>query len=62
MGRGVLQSEPGRLFMAGAACQPWRADVVFTPIAPDAFAAYQEPGHVKIAWTLEVEPVTPESA
>ena len=62
MGWGVLLSEPGRLFMAGAACQPWRADVAFTPIAPDAFAAYLEPGHVKIVWTLEVEPVTPESA
>ena len=62
MGWGLLQNEPGRLVIAGAACQPWLADVVFTPIPPASFAAYQEPGQVKIAWTLEVEPVTPESA
>lgn len=62
MGWGLLRSEPGRLFIAGAACQPWLADVVFTPIPPASFAAYQEPGHVKIAWTLEAEPVTPQSA
>ena len=62
MGWGLLQNEPGRLFIAGAACQPWLADVVFRPIPSASFAAYQEPGQVKIAWTLEVEPVTPESA
>jgi len=62
MGWGLLHSEPGRLFIAGAVCQPWLADVVFAPIPPESFAAYQESGHVKIAWTLEVEPVTPHSA
>lgn len=62
MGWGKLASEPGRLFVAGAVCQPWLADVVFTPLPADQFAGYHEPNHVKIAWTLEVEPLTPTSA
>lgn len=62
MGWGVLLDHPGRLFVAGAACQPWRADVVFTPLEPDRFAAHDEPDCVKIAWTLEAEPLGPELA
>ena len=62
MGWGVLMREPGHLFVAGAFCQPWLADVKFTPIAPADFAAFREPNCVKIAWTLEVEPLGPASA
>lgn len=47
-----LAEQPGRWFVAGAACQPWQPDVVFT--AMDA-----KPNHVQIAWTLEAEPVGP---
>lgn len=43
--------------MAGAQCQPWLADVTFTPVPPAEFASYREPNRVKIAWTLEVEPL-----
>jgi hypothetical protein len=57
MGWGVLVEEPGRLFIAGAACQPWQADVVFTPVAPADFAGYAAPDAVKIAWTLETRPL-----
>jgi hypothetical protein len=57
MGWTVLVEEPGRLFIAGAACQPWRANVVFTPVAPDEFADYAAPDVVKIAWTLETQPL-----
>jgi hypothetical protein len=59
MGWGVLTEVPGRLFVAGAVCQPWQADVVFTPVTSDRFAAYAEPDRVKIAWTLEAEPLGP---
>lgn len=59
MGWGVLADEPGRFFVAGASCQPWKADVVFTPILPEQFASDAEPDRVKIAWTLEAEPVGP---
>ncbi|HTK31460.1 MAG TPA: hypothetical protein VL332_05805 [Candidatus Saccharimonadaceae bacterium] len=60
-GWGVLADEPGRVIVRGAVCQPWRADVVFTPIPPERFAAYAEPDLVKIAWTLEAEALGPET-
>ncbi len=41
----------------GAVTQPWKADVKFTPVAPDRFAAFAEPDLVKIVWTLETEPL-----
>jgi hypothetical protein len=62
MGWGVLLDEPGRMFIAGASCQPWKADVVFTPIPADRFAASEEPGRVKIVWTLEAEPLDSTSS
>jgi hypothetical protein len=60
MGWGTLAEEPGRIFVAGASCQPWKADVVFTAIPPGEFSSYAEPDRVKIAWTLESEPLGPE--
>lgn len=62
LGWGVLEEMPGRWLVAGAVCQPWRADVVFTPVPADRFAAFAEPGFVKIVWTLEVEPLGQEKA
>lgn len=59
LGWGVLAEEPDRLFIAGAACQPWQPDVVFTPLTAATFAAYTRPDAVKIAWTLEVESLGP---
>jgi hypothetical protein len=56
LGWGVLAEEPKRLFVAGASCQPWLADVVFTTRTAGDFRAFAEPGFVKIAWTLEVTP------
>lgn len=57
LGWGVLAEEPGRFFVAGAACRPWLADVVFSPVAPRDFPDYAEPDQVKIAWTLEAKPL-----
>jgi len=57
LGWGTLSDEPGRWFVAGATCQPWLADVVFTPVPREQFADYAEPNRVKITWTLEVEPL-----
>jgi len=59
LGWGCLADEPGHFFVAGAACQPWQADVIFSPIAPEQFATYAEPDRVKIAWTLEAEALGP---
>lgn len=59
LGWAVLAEQPGRLIVCGATCQPWLADVTFTPVAAEAFAAHAEPGRVKIAWTLEAEALGP---
>jgi hypothetical protein len=60
IGWGILAEEPGRLLMAGASCQPWKADVTFTPIPAEEFAGYAEPDRMKIAWTIEVEALGPD--
>ena len=61
MGWGILAEEKGRWLVAGTVCQPWLADVVMTPLPPGRFAAYGEPGGVKIAWTLEAAPLDESS-
>jgi hypothetical protein len=60
LGWGVLDEAPGRYVICGARCQPWEPDVRFVALPPAAFAAYAEPGQVKIAWTLEALAVAPE--
>ncbi len=59
MGWGVLAEEPGRVFVAGASCQPWQADVVFEPRSAGDFLAFSAPDRVKIAWSIEVTPTGP---
>jgi hypothetical protein len=61
VGWGVLARNPDELLVAGAQCQPWLANVVFTPIPAAEFRDYHEPNRVKIAWTLEVEALTHDS-
>lgn len=60
LGWGCLAERPGELFVAGAICQPWLADVTFTPVAPERFRTFADPGLVKIAWTIECRPDGPE--
>lgn len=55
-GWGMLAEMPGREIVMGAITQPWQANVVFRPLPPDAFAAFADPGYVKIAWTLRADP------
>jgi hypothetical protein len=62
MGWGLLVEEAGRLYVSGASCQPWLADVVFSPLGPDTFAAYDEPDRVKIVWSIEAVPRGPEES
>jgi len=56
IGWGVLAETPGREIVMGAVTQPWMADVVFRPLAPDEFVSFQEPDYVKIVWTLRADP------
>jgi hypothetical protein len=58
LGWGLLARDPHHV-VVGARCQPWRGDVTFTAIPAERFAGYAEPDQVKIAWTLEVEPLGP---
>jgi len=62
IGWGVLAEEPGRALVMGAVTQPWLADVRFRSLAPEAFAAFNEPGFVKIVWTFVVEPRGPSAS
>jgi len=55
-GWGTLAVEPGRQRVMGAVTRPWEANVRFRALAPETFAAFSEPGQVKIAWSLEAEP------
>jgi hypothetical protein len=57
LGWGILAEEPGREIVVGAVTQPWKADVVFRALPPENFATFSEPGYVKIAWTLAVNPI-----
>ena len=57
IGWGELARTPGREIVMGAVTQPWKADVVFRPLPPDQFAAFNEPGYVKIVWTLRADPI-----
>jgi hypothetical protein len=58
IGWGRLTEESDQYFAAGATCRPWQADPGFSPVAPELFAAFNEPYQVKIAWTLEAVEVT----
>jgi hypothetical protein len=59
IGWGVLAERPNREIVMGAVTQPWNANVVFRTLTPDEFAAFNEPGYVKIAWTLRADPAGP---
>jgi hypothetical protein len=59
LGWGVLAEEPDREIVIGAYTQPWHQQVTFHPLPPEDFAGFNQPGYVKIAWTLEAEPLGP---
>jgi hypothetical protein len=62
IGWGVLAEEPGREIVMGAVTQPWLADVTFRALPPDQFARFDQPGYVKIAWTLRADPLSPSES
>jgi hypothetical protein len=53
LGWGCLLERQGELYVGGAVCQPWLADVKFRAVPSESFAAFAEPDLVRIAWTLE---------
>jgi len=58
----VLAEEPDREIVMGTVTQPWNPNVVFRPLAPDLFVAFNEPEYVKIAWTLRADPTGPNDS
>ena len=56
LGWGVLADIRQREVVLGAVTRPWEANVRFRALPADAFAAFSEPGYVKIAWTLRADP------
>ena len=57
LGWGVLAELPGREIVMGAITKPWEPNPVFRALPPDEFQEFQEPGYVKIVWTLRAKSV-----
>jgi hypothetical protein len=58
LGWGVLADVPGREVVVGAVTRPWEPNVMFRALPPDQFAAFNEAGYVKIAWTIRADQIT----
>jgi len=55
LGWGILAHVPDREIVVGAVTRPWEPNPTFRALPPEHFAAFAEPGFVKIAWTLRVD-------
>jgi hypothetical protein len=62
IGWGVLAEVPGREIVMGAVTQPWEPHTIFRAVPPDEFRAFNEPGYVKIAWTLRADAAGPDTS
>lgn len=62
IGWGVLAEIPGREIVMGSVTQPWKANVVFRGLLPQDFIAFDEPGYVKIVWTLRADANGPNAS
>jgi hypothetical protein len=51
----VLAQIPGQEIVVGAVTKPWEANVTFRSVPANAFASFDEPDYVKIAWTLRAD-------
>jgi hypothetical protein len=60
LGWEILAYRSEEELVMGTATQPWVGNVKFRPIPPAEFRDFAERDFVKIVWTIEVEPVTPE--
>ncbi|HET9869681.1 MAG TPA: hypothetical protein VFR02_04175, partial [bacterium] len=52
----ILREEPGREIVLGAIGQVWQARIPFREVDAEDWAAFQEPGYVKVAWNLSAGP------
>jgi hypothetical protein len=56
LGWGILAEEAHEIVL-GAVTKPWEPNPRFVALPPEEFAAFDEPGFVKIVWTLRAEPL-----
>jgi hypothetical protein len=61
-GWSMLAEQSGHEIVFGAITQPWVANPVFRGLSSAEFQKFQEPGFVKIAWTLRTDPLASESS
>ena len=59
VGWGVLAESPGREIVLGGITKPWEPNPTFRLVPPDEFAGFDEPGYVKIVFTLRADGVGP---
>ncbi len=57
LGWGILANRAGREIVLGAVTRPWEPNPVFRDVLPQDFATFNEPGYVKIAWSLRADPI-----
>jgi hypothetical protein len=53
----ILAEEPDREIVLGAVTRPWEPNPVFRSVPAGEFAGFDEPGYVKIAFTLRADVV-----
>jgi hypothetical protein len=54
----ALAEDPGREIVIGAIGKVWQPDIPFVDVnGAEEFAAWNEPGYVKVAWALRVAPL-----
>lgn len=58
LGWGTLATTEHREIVMGAVTQPWIGEVKFRAVAPEQFVGFKEPDLVKIAWTIQADPLT----
>lgn len=61
-GWSTLAEQRGREIVFGAATRPWVANLVFRGLSPAEFRNFQQPGFVKIAWTLRADSIDPANS
>jgi hypothetical protein len=57
LGWGVLADLADRELVMGAVTEPWQPNPTFRALSPERFAAFADPGFVKIVWTLRADVV-----
>ena len=57
IGWGELAEVPHREIVMGGVTKPWEPNPVFRALPPEQFAAFNDPGYVKIVWMFRADPI-----